>query len=177
MGLKDKRTHYWVDPAFQLRLLVRLGLYFLLFIFAILHVSFFFEVLVQLAANGLGKGIGVLYLDFLGQQRPFLLASVLILPVIFHDMLKFSHRLAGPLYRARQLMRAMAAGKPAPEFTPRKHDLMREFSQAFQALIQEWNARTGAGVHTSLSNGSGAGPVAEAGPPLDSPRVAEAQRV
>jgi hypothetical protein len=50
-------------------------------------------------------------------------------------------------------MEEMASGKPVPEFVPRKHDLMRELFQAFNALIKEWNNRLNAHAN-GQSNGA-----------------------
>ena len=61
--------------------------------------------------------------------------------MILDNLLKFSHRVAGPLYRCGNLMRQMANGQAVSEFHPRKHDLMREFFQSFNALVKVWNAR------------------------------------
>jgi hypothetical protein len=68
---------------------------------------------------------------------------VVIAPLVLYDILKFSHRISGPLYRRRQVMRDMAAGKAVPEFRPRKHDLLADVYVDFNALIRSWNARIG----------------------------------
>jgi hypothetical protein len=98
----------------------------------------------SLVLNDVGQGVGNLYLDFLGRQKPLLITLVLVTPILLYDLLKFSHRIAGPLYRCRHVMEEMANGKSVPAFQPRKHDLMRELFQAFNALIAEWNARANA---------------------------------
>ena len=85
------------------------------------------------------------------RERSLLLTLILLTPVLMYDMLKFSHRIAGPLFRCRRVMLEMAEGKPVPEFKPRKRDLMRELFAAFNTLIVAWNARVGDGV-----NGRGA---------------------
>jgi hypothetical protein len=141
MSQKFKRGRLWVDPAFQFRLLLRLGLYFLLYIFVVVHIGFAFHVMADIASNGVRDGIGGLYLEFLGSQRILLITLVLTAPIIFYSMLKFSHRVAGPLYRCRKVMEEMAEGSTAREFVPRKHDLMRELFEAFNGLIREWNEK------------------------------------
>jgi hypothetical protein len=136
-----RRTRLWVDPAFQSRLLVRMGLYFLLYLLMAWHVGFVVEVLQHVATETPNQTIDELYAEFFWKQKPLLLAMVIVLPLFLRDLTKFSHRVAGPLVRCRQLMRDMASGKPVPEFKPRKHDLMPEFFQAFAALIKELNGR------------------------------------
>src|SRR5947207_11874011 len=76
---------------------------------------------------------------------------VMILPAFLYDLLKFSHRVAGPLLRCRHLMNEMAAGKTVPEFKPRKYDLMKNFFDAFNALIKKWNAQVNARANEEAS--------------------------
>jgi hypothetical protein len=139
MGQRFSRGRLWVDPAFQFRLLIRLGLYFLLYILVVVHVGFAFQTLEDLAANGARNGVGGLYLEYLLSQRILLITLVVTAPIIGYSMLKFSHRVAGPLFRCRRVMQQMAEGKAVPQFTARKHDLMRELFEAFNGLIREWN--------------------------------------
>jgi HAMP domain-containing protein len=141
MATKYNRTRLWVDPPFQFRLLLRMGFYLFLYTACIWHIAFLFEALAAFGADGTFKGLGTLYLEFLARQRPMLFALLLIAPIFLYDLLKFSHRVAGPLFRCRRVMQEMAEGKPVAEFTPRKRDLLGEFFQTFNALIRTWNAR------------------------------------
>ena len=139
MGQRFSRGRLWVDPPFQFRLLVRLGLYFLLYILVVVHVGFAFQTMADLAATGARNDVGQVYLEYLLKQRILLITLVVTAPIIGYSMLKFSHRVAGPLFRCRKVMQEMAEGKAVPQFTARKHDLMRELFQAFNGLIREWN--------------------------------------
>lgn len=143
MASDKKRSRLWVDPAFQSRLLVRMVLYLAIYSFVVVHVEFIFMLMARIMVDGPAQPISDYYLDFLSQKRPMLITLVLLLPVILYDLLKFSHRIAGPLFRCRSVMLAMAAGKPVPEFKARKHDLMGELFAAFNSLIREWNLRLG----------------------------------
>jgi hypothetical protein len=149
MGQKYSRGRLWVDPAFQFRLLVRLGLYFLFYIVVVIHIGFAFQVMADIAANGVRDGVGGLYLEYLSNQRILLITLILTAPIICYNMVKFSHRVAGPLLRCRKVMEEMAAGNAVPQFVPRKHDFMRELFQAFNGLIREWNDK----VRTEQSPG------------------------
>jgi hypothetical protein len=140
MSAKFRRTRLWIDSAFQGRLLLRMCSYLLFYTLIVVHIGFVFELMASFASAP-ERSAQEYYADFLWQQRFLVLAFVLAAPVILYDLLKFSHRIAGPLYRCRNVMQQMAAGKPVPEFKPRKHDLMRELFQVFNALIQTCNAR------------------------------------
>jgi len=145
MGTEYKRSRLWIDPPLQLRLLLRLVLYFLVYSVTLFHVAFLYEVMANLP-DALARGMWALYGEFFSRQQPFLIACVAVLPILLYDMVKFSHRIAGPLYRCRKTMEAMTRGKAVAEFQPRQHDLLRDLIAAFNALIRKWNASHGAGV-------------------------------
>jgi hypothetical protein len=138
---EHKRSRLWVDPAFQLRLILRIATYFLLYILLVWHFGFFMDVLRDAATDGVRKPLLALYVDYFGKQQALLIAMALLVPAFLYDLLKFSHRVAGPLLRVRTLMREMADGKAVPEFKPRKYDLMRDLFDAFNALIKRCNAQ------------------------------------
>jgi hypothetical protein len=148
-----KRTRLWVDPPFQARLLVRMGSYLLLSVLVVLHVGFFLEAIRDLATNGPIKNFGTLYADYLSRQAPLLLALGLMMPPLLYNLLRFSHRIAGPLFRCRRVMQEMAAGQVVREFVPRQNDLMGELFAAFNELIRTHNARV-----TPEANGHVAAP-------------------
>jgi hypothetical protein len=159
MAPQYKRSRLWVDPAFQLRLMLRIGGYFLLYILLVWHFGFFLDAMRGAAAGGANKPLSELYLDYFGKQQPLLIAMALLVPPFLYNLLRFSHRVAGPLFRCRAIMRDMADGKAVAEFHPRKGDLMRELFDAFNALIRRWNARVAPGAN---------GPAAEADAPAES---------
>ncbi len=140
MGTKYKRSRLWVD-GFQTHLLLRMGVYLLLYAVVIWHLGFVINVMASVAANGIHKGISGLYLEYLVALKPLLYALLLTAPMLLYDLLKFSNRIAGPLFRCRRVMDEMAAGKPVTEFKARKGDFMGDLFRAFNALIGVWNAR------------------------------------
>jgi hypothetical protein len=154
MGTKFKRGRLWVDPAFQSRLMLRMGFYLLLYTGLVMLLGIVFEQLGDFGDSLTRKSPEGRSLDFLGRQKYLLFAFVLALPIILYDLLRFSHRVAGPLYRCRKVMQQMAGGEPVPEFKPRKHDLMWELFQAFNTLIKEWNTRVSAGGNGHLAEGN-----------------------
>jgi hypothetical protein len=145
MGPKNKRIRLWIDPAFQFRLLARIAGHLAFWTVAVFHLGFalstVFRVLTDIATRDVPKSIGQHYLEYFDQQKGMLLTLFLIAPIILYDLLKFSHRIAGPLYRCRKVMDEMASGKTVPEFKPRQHDLMQDLFRSFSALIREWNSR------------------------------------
>jgi|GEM_PF-1493227 len=135
------RVRIWVDPKFQARLLLRVGLYLAAYALVVLHIAFFFEFMWDKLGMAPQKAFLDAYADFFGRHAFILYGLVLIVPLVLADALKFSHRVAGPLHRCLKTMQDMTAGRPVSEFTPRKGDLMGHMSEAFNRLIQEWNMR------------------------------------
>jgi hypothetical protein len=140
MKNKYKRRRLWVDPALQFRLLIRTGGYLVGCVFVVLNLAFLFELQLEVLQPGARQSFVNSYLDFL-QRHKFVLTGVsLLLPFILFDMLKFSHRIAGPLYRCRKVMEEMGRGKPVAQFVPRKNDLLRDLFVAFNGLIDRLNS-------------------------------------
>lgn len=143
MSNRNGRGRLLVDPAFQFRLLGRMVVYLLVYTVVVFHIGFAFQCIFEIARDGLTKGLGALYVEFLAHQKGLLYAFVLVTPILLYDLLRFSNRVAGPLFRCRKVMHEMASGKPVPEFTPRKNDLMGELFASFNGLIRAWNTRVG----------------------------------
>ncbi len=144
MGQQHKRRRLWINPPLQGRLLARVAVYLLLLVVFVWHVAFVFLALGSAVTGAWGVGLGGLYGQALGQQKYLLLALALTVPIVFYDLLRFSNRIAGPLYRCRAVMQRMAAGQPVAEFTPRKGDQLGEFFETFNELIRVWNAKLAA---------------------------------
>src|SRR5579884_1366696 len=140
MDRRYKRKKLWVD-GLQGRLMVRMSMYLVLYAVIVFHVSFFMQIISQMVQHGLRRGLPDLYVEFLSQHLYLFYSLLIVLPCIAIDMLKCSNRIAGPLYRCRRVMQEMAAGRGVPPFQPRRHDLMREFWEAFNAMIAAWNVR------------------------------------
>lgn len=137
-----KRTRLWIDPSLQLGLLVRLTLHLVTCALVLLHVAFLYEVMANLPAV-LSQGVLTFYREFFARQAPLFVGLLAILPIFLYDMVKFSHRFAGPLYRYRKTLEAMAADKPVQAVKTRKNDLLREWLPVFNAVIRKWNEMKG----------------------------------
>jgi hypothetical protein len=145
-----KRTRLWVNAGFQFQFMVRVALYLIVSILLVLHAAFGIELLWVRIVGVQREPFLEAYLGFLSTHRFILIGYSLFVPWVLFDILKFSHRIAGPLLRCRNMMLDMAAGKHVPEFQPRTNDLMPEFFEAFNQLIRKCNANLDAkGVESS----------------------------
>ena len=60
-------------------------------------------------------------------------------PIIFRDMVKTTHRIAGPLVRFEKLLTEMVRGKRVERVQLRKHDMLFELQDAFNEFIDVYN--------------------------------------
>jgi hypothetical protein len=141
MGAKLKRRRLVVDPKMQFRLVLRIGWYLVLWTLAAFHVSFLFYLYATFLRGGAHRDFAGLYVDFFAYEKPLVTTLVVLAPLVLYDILKFSHRISGPLYRCRRVMRDMAAGKTVDEFKARERDFLDDVFVDFNALIRAWNAR------------------------------------
>lgn len=63
-----------------------------------------------------------------------LVASAALLPIVLLDMVKFSHRFAGPIVRLRESMRRSAAGEHVAPIRFRDGDYWQDLADAFNAM-------------------------------------------
>lgn len=68
--------------------------------------------------------------------------SALLLPVVLYDMVRFSHRFAGPMVRLRDCMRRAAAGEEVGPLRFRDDDYWQELADAFNAMQVRMNGQT-----------------------------------
>jgi len=81
-----------------------------------------------------GPTVGqLLYRTWLGYW-PSLAASLLVLPVIVWDVVRVSHRFAGPMLRLRRSMRDLADGQPVTPVKFRDDDFWSDLAEDFNYL-------------------------------------------
>ena len=66
---------------------------------------------------------------------PVLFASALVLPLLVVDVLRVSHRFAGPMYRLRNALRDLADGKQIPPVKFREGDFWCEMADEFNRVL------------------------------------------
>ncbi|MBP86447.1 MAG: hypothetical protein CMJ64_07000 [Planctomycetaceae bacterium] len=68
-----------------------------------------------------------------------MLASVFVLPVVLWDVLRLSHRFAGPMIRLRHALSDLANGKEVKTVSFRDGDYWTEFADHFNRLNERLN--------------------------------------
>lgn len=72
--------------------------------------------------------------EFFAQYAVVVMASLALVPIIMLDVLVTSNRFAGPLYRLRRSMRALAAGEYVAPIQSREKDFLHDLADEFNAV-------------------------------------------
>jgi len=140
--MNDLRTfspRLFVSREIQGRLLGRLAIYWMGYHLILWHALFLAEWMqVQIAAISVGKSVSVLhaYANFVSSQYLLPLVALAIFPLVLWDMLKFSHRIAGPLVQLRNRLHDMTSGCPPQKVHFRQGDMLTEIQDAFNAYVE-----------------------------------------
>jgi hypothetical protein len=126
---KESRCRIWIAP-FQSKLFFRVIAYWLIYQISMWNFLFVWRLL----RDGRGD-LWEQYTGFCSEFYPILIAFSVIVPFFAYDAVRFSHRVAGPIYRFQQTIRAIAAGKPVPVVKLRKGDYLIDFQNDLNAMI------------------------------------------
>jgi len=137
---KRKIANYLINPRFQGRFLLNmlsLALIVLVIIFA--ANSYFFHVFEQ-KGHSLGLPADHVFFKFITSQQEtmlsiFLATGVVVVLLITIQGLRYSHKIAGPLYRLNQDMKSMATDGTLKTIKFRTGDYFPEIEQSFNQLI------------------------------------------
>lgn len=127
-----KRKRLLVDPAVQGALVGRVAVYWFVCL-----ITIFFLLLCWNIITGPAR-LPWRQLDSMWfHYGPVFVTSLFILPVVLIDILRVTNRFAGPVYRARRVMRDVTAGKPVEKVQFREEDFWKEFADELNALVDE----------------------------------------
>jgi hypothetical protein len=124
-----KRTRIFVDPKVQGALALRVVLYWIVCILAVAVMLFCWELLTAPV-----RELSTRLNDMWFYYGPALVASFLLLPLVVIDIIRISHRFAGPLVRMRAAMRSLARNERVAPISFREDDFWLEFAQDFNAV-------------------------------------------
>ncbi len=128
-GTKHVRKQLFVDPKVQGALVARVLLYWIVCLITITLMLLCWNVLTT-------PRMFYTFLDEMWHQyAPALLASFILLPMVVVDVIRLSNRFAGPLFRLRRSMRALARGEHVEPIRFREGDFWHEFAEEFNAVV------------------------------------------
>src|SRR5579884_1367017 len=121
--MHEERKKVWID-SFQTRLFLRMGWYWFIYQVALWNLVFVWRLLQEGPGNLLEQ-----YGRFCYDYAPALVGCLLVLPVLALDLVRFAHRVVGPIYRFRAVLRSLAAGEPVHPVKLREDDFLTEMQQ------------------------------------------------
>src|SRR5688500_9864061 len=128
-----QRTKLFVSWTIQGPLLGRLAVYWLLYHFLLWHATFLIE---TLPVEGVPAPLAERYWGFCSQHTVWLGCMLAVAPVILWDLVKLTHRFAGPLIRLEAAVRQMVRGERVKPVTLRQRDMLFQFASAINELIE-----------------------------------------
>ena len=126
------RTRMMVDPKLQGALLVRTVMYWVLCVTVVMVLAG-----LQAVWSSNGAPGPVLLSRTVLAFGPALIASLLVLPMVAFDSVRFSNKFAGPMHRLKRLARDLADGKPVEPVNFREEDYWKELADQFNRLAEE----------------------------------------
>jgi len=130
---RHKRSRLFIDPAVQWSIIRRVLTHWTTFLVAGTLLSMF---------NGMMQSDGQDWtiVSLFQQQLPFILVSLLLLPVFLMDTIKLSHRFVGPMIRFRHAMKSLTQGEgKAGALTFRPGDFWNEIALDFNRFAGRIN--------------------------------------
>jgi len=131
-----KRRQVFVDRNVQGGLMLRVAGYWFFCLISVLMMVMVWTVFTGPRMSG-GDLIGTLWTRY----APALVASLLLLPLVVCDAIRFSHRFAGPIVRLRGALRRIAQTGECDQIHFREgdfwHDLADVFNRAQNRLMSD----------------------------------------
>jgi nitrogen fixation/metabolism regulation signal transduction histidine kinase len=126
--MKEQRKKIWID-RFQTLLIVRIAAYFLVyqvFVWAVFAVE-----------ESIGQALRINGLQDRSLRLMFFREAILLSvgALFIWDAVKFAHRVVGPIYRFRSVVKTINAGDDVPLVVLRKGDLLIEFQDDFNEML------------------------------------------
>jgi hypothetical protein len=138
---QHQRKQVYVSRAIQGRIVSKLAIYWATYHLALWHGMFLFHYFLyrsQLMADPQMTAIpfATQYSQFLTQNYSMLICAAAVFPLIFWDMMKVTHRVAGPLVRFAHTLSELKQGKKVRPVTLREGDLLTEFRDDFNEYLE-----------------------------------------
>ncbi len=128
---KRARKKVWVQSAIQGGLVIRTVMYWF---FCLCTILLF--VAVGTLFSGQLNSAGNLFAGVWRQYWPAVLACVLLLPLVAIDVIRFSHRIVGPLIRLENEMKRMADGERVQAVHFRTRDHWHSLAEQFNRIVE-----------------------------------------
>jgi hypothetical protein len=128
-----QRKRMFVDAKVQGALLLRIVIYWLVGLLVVSQLLIYWKIL----SSPPRPFLDYLRLDSLWEEHgAVVLASLVMLPIFLVDALVMSNRFAGPSYRIRRSIHALACGLPIESLNLRRKDYWQDAAKDVNALSE-----------------------------------------
>lgn len=150
-----RRKKIYVSRLIQGGMLAKLTLYWCVYHLVLWHAMFLFryvEYREELFAGGEAVPFTTFYSEFASQHFSLIICALAVFPIVFWDMMRVTHRIAGPLVRFQHTFRQLTRGEKVSPIVLRKGDLLVEL----QDTVNDYLVANGhlEGEPTAASNAS-----------------------
>ena len=132
-----RRKKLLVIESVQVRILRHSFLYLLLYAVLTWHVMFVCGIPQQV----MGTSLGEMYRDFVSENFWAIVFFSVLTPLFGLAMLKLTNRVVGPLVPMERALRTMARGEHVEPLQLRQGDMLVEFADVFNKLVEAHNGR------------------------------------
>lgn len=118
--------------------------YWLVYHVVLWHTLFIFEYFhyrVELIGGGTPMSLSELYSQFTSKYYPIIVSALGVLPILAIDMMKYTHRIAGPLVNFANVLQRLRQGEHVDHVTLRQGDLLLELQEEFNAFLKFYNEK------------------------------------
>lgn len=139
MSSKFSRKKLFVNSFAQGRTVAHVAFYWGVYHLILWHVMFLYRYCQyrgELAAGAAPRTFNDLYSEFTLTHFSMLVCGLAILPLVIWDVIKFTHRIVGPLVRLKDCLAKLSRGETIPELRFRKGDLLVDVQDAFNQFLQ-----------------------------------------
>jgi hypothetical protein len=140
MFLAEHRKKFWVNPQIQGGLIMRAGFCWVIYhlvlwhgIFLIRYIGHRMEVLTGHVHE---RSVAAIYRDFAADYSVFGILAFMLAPLCAYDLLRQSHRVAGPLVRFENALKRLMAGEVVQPIQLRPRDQLTHFQNVFNEFLQ-----------------------------------------
>jgi hypothetical protein len=138
-SIKLRRKKIYLGGMLQTRLVTRLGIYWVLYHVVLWHALFlmrYFEYQQAFFNGEASMTFGELYGSFAWQNRSMAIAAAAFGPFLLWDVIRMTHRVAGPIKRVEGTLLRMASGEKVSAIKFRKGDWVPVLEKAFNEYLK-----------------------------------------
>jgi hypothetical protein len=129
--MKNRRKRSLVDPTVQGGLVLRIIVYWVVFMTDVVLALMFWWLLAS-PVRDFNPCLGEMWSTY----APVVVVSIFLLPLGILDTIRFSNRFVGPLVRLRRSMRQLASGEAVAPIKFRRSDYWQELADEFNAVLE-----------------------------------------